>query len=120
MGEKNEVLIDQAKDTIDQLYDLLSARPDQSATLLDITDVLEQVYKKLDTAKNPEALLNKLVNYIRFKGKVAKLCFPKPQEALIDDLAWIAIKAGWNGSYRADFEDKRQFYSLFEKMPRRE
>lgn len=43
-------------------------RPQKTSGLLDITDVLLQVYKKIDTTKYPEYLLNKLVNYIYSVG----------------------------------------------------
>ncbi|WP_461215744.1 bacteriocin immunity protein [Lacticaseibacillus sp. GG6-2] len=109
-----------AKQTITALSALLAQRPDQSPQLLDITDVLRQVYQKLDTAKNPEALINRLVNYIRIKASNGKITFPTPQENLIDELAWIGAKAGFNGQYMADFSDKRQFYSFLEKMPVRD
>lgn len=109
-----------AKQIITALRALLVQRSDQSPQLLDITDVLSQVCAKLDTAKNPEALINRLVNYIRIKASTGQITFPTPQESLIDQLAWIGAKAGFNGQYMADFSDKRQFYSFLEKMPIRD
>jgi transcriptional regulator with XRE-family HTH domain len=107
-----------AKQYIKELFALLRHRPDQSGQMLDILDVLAQVYRKLDTAKNPEALLNRMTNYIRVTARSGRITFPKPQESLLGELAWIGAKAGWNGAYMSDFSDKRQFYGLLEKMPR--
>ena len=109
-----------AKQYIKELYGLLRHEPNPTPQLLDITDVLAQVYRKLDTAKNPEALLNRMVNYIRVKAKAGYYIFPKPQESLLGELAWFGAKAGWNGAYMSDFSDKRQFYGLLEPMPRRD
>ncbi|HAP8853142.1 TPA: bacteriocin immunity protein, partial [Enterococcus faecium] len=52
--------IDHTKKVIHELYNSLMTRPNQTKALLDITDVLFQVYKKIDTAKYPEILVNKL------------------------------------------------------------
>ncbi|WP_125710410.1 helix-turn-helix domain-containing protein [Lacticaseibacillus porcinae] len=109
-----------AKQYIKELYGLLRHEPNPTPQLLDITDVLAQVYRKLDTAKNPVALLNRMVNYIRVKAKAGYYIFPKPQESLLGELAWFGAKAGWNGAYMSDFSDKRQFYGLLERMPRRD
>ncbi|HFM6519079.1 TPA: bacteriocin immunity protein, partial [Enterococcus faecium] len=46
--------IDHTKKVIHELYNSLMTRPNQTKALLDITDVLFQVYKKIDTAKYPE------------------------------------------------------------------
>ncbi len=119
-SQKRMDTVKTSKQAIQALRGLLIKRPDQSPQLLDITDVLGQVYRKLDTAKDPEALINRLVNYIRIKASNGKIIFPTPQESLIGQLAWIGAKAGWNGLYMADFSDKRQFYSLLEPMPIRD
>ncbi|MCI1987448.1 MAG: bacteriocin immunity protein [Lactobacillus sp.] len=115
---KPEDVVATAKQYIKELFTLLRQRPDQSGQMLDILDVLAQVYRKLDTVKNPEAILNRMTNYIRITARSGQITFPKPQESLIDELAWIGAKAGWNGAYMSDFSDKRQFYGLLEKMPR--
>ncbi|MCD2257468.1 bacteriocin immunity protein [Lactobacillus sp. CC-MHH1034] len=91
----------------------------QTSELLDITDVLAQVYQKIDTAKNPEALVNRLVNYIRIVSSKGRLHFPPAEEKLMIDLGAIGQRAGLNGSYMADFSDKSQFYSYTEQIPRR-
>jgi hypothetical protein len=104
---------------IESLLEQLTARTDQSPQLQDIQDVLGQVYKKIDHVDNPEALVNRLVNYIRVKSSNGKIHYPKNQEDLLMDLSWIGAKAGWNGLYMADFSDKSQFYSILEPMPRR-
>ena len=43
--------IDHTKKVIHELYNSLMTRPNQTKALLDITDVLFQVYKKIDTEK---------------------------------------------------------------------
>lgn len=116
---RNEDVRAVAKQYIKELDGLLRQRPDQTPPMQDITDVLGQVYLKLDKAKNPEALVNRMVNFVRIKASVGKIHFAKPQESLLIELAWIGAKAGLNGQYMADFSDKRQFYSLLEPMPRR-
>ena len=54
MANKEEI-----KATIHQLYNLMNQWPDQSGEVLNITDVLLQVYTKLDQEKQPEVLINK-------------------------------------------------------------
>ncbi|MCF6418459.1 bacteriocin immunity protein [Furfurilactobacillus milii] len=108
-----------AKQYIDDLYNQLIVRKDQSSELRDITDVLLQSYKKMDDVKNPEALVNRLVNYIRSQALKAKIHFPSDQENLVIELETIGQKAGLNGVYMADYSDKSQFYSLLEKIPKR-
>lgn len=112
---------EEAKREIHELYNLLSKRSEQPTELLDITDVLLQVYQKLDEEKNPVALLNRLVNYIRNAALKGRLNFSKKEEALIIQLGVFGQKAGLNGIYRGDYSDKSQFYSYLEqsKMPRR-
>lgn len=119
-SNEEEITRTNTKQYVKELYGLLMKRPDQSAELLNITDVLLQVYKKIDQAKNPEALVNRLINYIRILASKGRIHFPAPQEDLIIKLGAIGQKAGLNGLYMADFSDKSQFYSPLEKMPRRE
>jgi transcriptional regulator with XRE-family HTH domain len=119
-GTPHPDVVSVAKQYIKELDGLLRYEPNPTPQLLDITDVLAQVYRKLDTAKNPEALLNRMVNYIRVKAKAGNYIFPRPQESLLGELAWFGAKAGWNGAYMSDFSDKRQFYGLLEPMPRRD
>ncbi|MFS7400170.1 bacteriocin immunity protein [Carnobacterium maltaromaticum] len=113
--------MEKVKESIHELYNSLIKRSDSSTSLLDITDVLLQVYTKIDSVDNPEALVNRLVNYIYsvgFKGRI-KLS-PKEEELLIE-LGVFGQRAGLNGLYKANFSDKSQFYSYFDKnkMPRR-
>ncbi|WP_057870261.1 bacteriocin immunity protein [Liquorilactobacillus nagelii] len=103
---------------ISLLVNYLESRDDKSSGLLDIIDVLKQVYKNLEDAKNPEALLNKLINYIRSVAMQYKIHFPSKEEKLIIDLEVLGQRAGLNGRYMADFSDKSQFYSLLENIPR--
>ena len=105
-------LINQAQADIKELLGLLNHFENQSTELLDILDVLAQVYRKLPEAKNPEAVLNRLVNYIRSVALAGRIHFPKKEEALIIDLGVL------DGVYMADFSDKSQFYSIFEEIPR--
>lgn len=109
MANKEEI-----KTTIHQLYNLMNQWPDQSAEVLNITDVLLQVYTKLDQEKQPEVLINKLVHYIRSMALKGRLHFPKKEEELMIALGLVSQKAGLNGLYRADYSDKSQFYSYAE------
>lgn len=115
------VMVEDAKGDIHELYNLLSKRGEQPAELLDITDVLLQVYQKLDKEKNPATLLNRLVNYIRNAALKGRLHFSKKEEGLIIQLGVFGQKAGLNGIYQGDYSDKSQFYSYLEQsqMPRR-
>lgn len=113
----NSKVRDEARKDIQELFELLKKRTDQSAELLDISDVLAQVYVKLDTVKNPKALVNRLVNYIRSVAIEGRIHFPHEEESLMIDLGVIGQKAGLNGSYMSDYSDKSQFYSYSEKVP---
>lgn len=104
--------------TIHALYNCLCERKEQSNELLDIEDVLLQVYKKLDTVKNPEALINRLVQYIRSISLKGRLHYSSKEENLIIQLGEFGKKAGLNGLYRGDFSDKSQFYKFTESIPR--
>lgn len=103
------------KNNIHQLYNSLQDRELKSSELLDITDILLQVYTKLDSVNNPEALINRLVNYIRSVSLKGKIKYNAEEEKAMIDLAEFAQKAGLNGLYRGDFSDKSQFYSYFDK-----
>ncbi|ENZ5663371.1 bacteriocin immunity protein [Enterococcus hirae] len=105
------------KKIIHELYNSLSARNNYTNSLLDITDVLLQVYKKIDTVKYPEILVNKLVNYIYIVGFNNDIHFFDEDEKLLRELGNISKKAGINSKYKANFSDKTQFYSYLEKMP---
>ena len=105
------------KDIVD-LYSLLRERKDQTPEMLDITDVLLEVSKKLKTTKNPEALINRLVQYIRSTAIKVKIYFPPEEEKIVISLSAIGKKAGLNGLYMADFSDKTQFYNWTEQVPR--
>ncbi|MFI3731138.1 bacteriocin immunity protein, partial [Vagococcus fluvialis] len=56
---------DETKNYISKLINILQKKTNKSSEMLDIIDVLTQVYLKIDTTKNPEALINRLVHYIR-------------------------------------------------------
>ena len=114
-----KVNIEATKKVIHELYNNLMAREEKPSGLLDITDVLLQVYKKLDTVKYPEYLINKLVNYIYSVGFDQKIRFMGRDGVLLRKLADESIKAGLNSRYRADYSAKSQFYSLTERIPRR-
>lgn len=92
--------IDHTKKVIHELYNSLMTRPNQTKALLDITDVLFQVYKKIDTAKYPEILVNKLVNYIYIVGFDNKIRFIDNDEKLLIELGDISKKAGINSKYK--------------------
>lgn len=114
-----KVNIKETKEVIHELYNSLMDRPQKPSGLLDITDVLLQVYKKLDTVRYPEYLINKLVNYIYSVGFDQKIRFMGRDGELLRKLADESKKAGINSRYRADYSAKSQFYSLSEEIPRR-
>ncbi|WP_416353407.1 bacteriocin immunity protein [Agrilactobacillus fermenti] len=119
MKSNRDDTVQKAKMDIGHLLKAMSKWAPQTSEILDITDVLAQVYRKIDTAKNPEALVNRLVNYIRIVSSKGKLHFPPAEEKSMIDLGAIGQRAGLNGLYMADFSDKSQFYSYTEQIPRR-
>jgi len=110
MTKRNVATVFEAKHNIELLYLSLQSKL-IAPGIRDITDVLLQVNKKIDTSKNPEALVNRMINYIRITASSEKLHFSKADEKLIIDLGVIGQQAGLNGQYMADFSDKSQFYS---------
>ncbi|CAD5902718.1 bacteriocin immunity protein [Carnobacterium maltaromaticum] len=112
--------VDKVKENIHELYNSLIKRSGSATSLLDITEVLLQVYIKIDTTENPEALVNRLVNYIYSVGLKGRIKLAPVEGDLLIELGVFAQRAGLNGLYRADFSDKSQFYSYFDKnqMPR--
>lgn len=112
--KKTETSIEETQQLIHDLYNRLSQRPHSSETLMDITDILLQVYRKLTNAKNPEALINRLVNYVYRVGFDNNVHFDKDEEHLLIELGVIAGRAGLNGVYRSDAGDKSQFYGMFD------
>lgn len=117
MGQKVDV--GHVKEVIHELYNSLAARSEQSARLLDILDVLAQVYKKIDQEEYPEYLVDRLVKYIYTVGFNNKIRFLGQDGKLLVELSDVAKKAGLNSRYRADYSDKSQFYGFFEEFPRR-
>ncbi|WP_261978996.1 bacteriocin immunity protein, partial [Lactiplantibacillus plantarum] len=87
--QRESELRQQAQEAIKGLIVRLSGWSDQSGDLLDIIDVLMQVDKKITTTKNPEALVNRLVNYIRSVAIKGRLHFPDEEEKLMIDLGII-------------------------------
>ena len=80
--------IREIKKIIHELYNSLMKR-DKTKAILDITDVLLQVYKKIDSEKYPEILINKLVNYIYIVGFDNKIHFLGNDEKLLIELGDI-------------------------------
>ena len=115
---ENKVVYDSIKSDIHELYSLLNNRNDKSQELLDILDVLGQVYKNIDDSKHPEALVNRLVNFIRSTAIRGRLNFPKNQETLIINLSALGQKAGLNGNELGNTSDKSQFYNWNEQIPK--
>lgn len=111
-------LINQAQTDIKELLGILNNYEKKQSELLDIIDVLAQVYRKLPETKNPEALLNRLVNYIRSVALAGRIHFPTNEAKLIADIGVLGQRAGLNGVYMADYSAKSQFYSIFEEIPR--
>lgn len=106
----------EAQLNISYLYNSFKKHPDQSKYLLNILDVLIQVYKKMETAKNPEVWINRLVNYIYSEGW-SRINLSRDEEKTLIELGDMSKRAGLNGMNRANFTDKSQFYSLFEEVP---
>lgn len=75
----------------------------------DVKEALLKVYKKLDTVNDDVPVINRLVNFLYFKGFTEHLKFTSSQDKLISELSHIGGKAGLNGSYRSDYTDKSQF-----------
>ena len=48
-----KVNVNYVKEVIHELYNSLAERPEKSSALLDILDVLAQVYKKIDQEEYP-------------------------------------------------------------------
>ncbi|KRO00018.1 bacteriocin immunity protein [Companilactobacillus kimchiensis] len=107
-----------AKLHIHNLYNSLNQRQEKPSYLLNITDVLAQVYLKMDTAKNPEVWLNRLANYI-YNEEFNRIHLTREEDKDLMALGNLSKSAGWNGMNRGNFNDKSQFYSIFERMPRR-
>lgn len=114
MTKRNVATVIEAKHNIELLYLSLQSKL-IAPGIRDITDVILQVNKQIATSKNPEALANRMVNYIRITASSEKLHFSKADEKLIIDLGVIGQRAGLNGQYMADFSDKSQFYSYTNK-----
>ncbi|MCV5888766.1 bacteriocin immunity protein, partial [Escherichia coli] len=62
MTEK--VNVNHVKEVVHEMYNSLAERPEKNSGLLDILDVLAQVYKKIDQEEHPEYLVDRLVKYI--------------------------------------------------------
>lgn len=109
-----------AQKNIDELYNSLMKRTEKTTDLQNVTDVLLKVYETLPESKNPESLLSKLVNYIYIVG-FNVLHLTKEEESLLISLGDMSKRSGLNGRYSANFTDKSEFYSYFDKikMPRR-
>ncbi|KRL02416.1 bacteriocin immunity protein [Liquorilactobacillus capillatus] len=114
----NNDLRSKVKEDLQKLFENLDKRKTQTVEILDIKDVLAQIHSKIGDVKNPEALINRLVNYIRSLAIKGRIHFSSTEEQLIIDLGVIGQQAGLNGVYMADFSDKAQFYSVLEKIPR--
>ena len=115
---EKQLLCEQAKQEIIKLVTQLQERKQLSSELLDIIDVLQQVYQTIDQASEPEIVINHLVNYIRSQAIKGRLHFPKSQEEAIMNLGVIGQRAGWNSQYMANFSDKSQFYRFGQTVPR--
>ncbi len=75
----------------------------KTKAILDITDVLLQVYEKIDSEKYPEILINKMVNYIYIVGFDNKIHLLENDEKLLIELEDIPKKAGINSKYKANY-----------------
>ncbi|GEK29055.1 hypothetical protein IV55_GL000666 [Furfurilactobacillus siliginis] len=114
--KQTEAIQQAAKDEVHELYNRLSQRTEQSVALLDITDVLMQVYRKIDTTERPEQLLDQLMNYIRNTSMVHHLHFSRDEEANIINLETLGTRVGFNSRSRS-VVTKQEFYKLGEVVP---
>ena len=113
-----KVNVNYVKEVIHELYNSLAERPEKSSALLDILDVLAQVYKKIDQEEYPEYLVDRLVKNIYMVGFNNRIRFLGEDGKLLVKLSDVK-KAGLNSRYRADYSDKSQFYGFLEDFPRR-
>ncbi|MFC6176814.1 bacteriocin immunity protein [Companilactobacillus huachuanensis] len=118
MMKKNLEIRETAKENIRILYDSLMKRSEKSSHLLNITDVLKQVYVKIDNAKDPSVLISRLVKYIYVEG-FSRVVLSKDEERALMELGDLSKGASWNGMNSGDFNDKSQFYSFTEPIPQR-
>lgn len=117
--KKDLEIREDSKKHIKGLYDSLMARPEKDSHLLNITDVLKEVYGKIDKDKNPTDLLTRLVKYIYIEG-FSRISLSKTEEADLIALGDISKRGGSATiAYNGNFSDKSQFYSLFERVPQR-
>jgi len=116
--KKDIEIREKAKKNIQVLYDSLMARPEKSAHLLNITDVLKQVYVKIDNAKDPSVLISRLAKYIYVEG-FSRVVLSNDEEKALMELGGLSKDASWNGMNMGDFNDKSQFYSFSEQIPQR-
>lgn len=90
------------------VHDLYNDLADNN-DLAELKEVLMKVYKKLDTLKDDAPLINRLVNFIYYKGYTEHWKLTVKQEDLIQQLAQIGSKAGLNGAYLSDYGNLSQF-----------
>lgn len=98
------------KKIVYQLYNHLIARADKNKGLRDITDVLLQVYTKIDSSKYPELLENRLVNYILIVAVDNHVLFDTYEKKCILELENIAKNLGATINYQVGCVSKAQFY----------
>lgn len=96
-----------SKTIVHELYNEIST--ENHRDMEELKEVLLKVYNKLDRVSDDVPLINRLTNYIFFKGLTNHLFFSKKENELIRELSEIGGKAGLNGSYRADYGDLSQF-----------
>ncbi|MBU5363159.1 bacteriocin immunity protein [Enterococcus raffinosus] len=93
-----------------QLYTHLITRADKNKGIRDITDILLQVYTTIDSAKYPELLENRLVNFILVVAVDSHVRFDTQETKLILELENIAKTFGSTVNYQAGCVSKVQFY----------
>lgn len=108
-----EYEIRNAKKLITSLNSLIINRNDykRNSYLEDISDVLIQVNKTIDTDKYPDRLLSKLITFIYSMGPAGNIYFPKNQEQIINKIAVLAQKSGNTGLYYSSFNTKSDFFN---------
>lgn len=75
----------------------------------ELKEVLMKVSQKLDNIKDDAPLINRLVNFIYYKGYLEHWNFTPQQEEYVQELAQIGSKAGLNGAYLSDYGNVHQF-----------
>ena len=96
-----------SKQLIHDLYNSIAKSDIENSD--DINEVLLKVYSKLDTSKENEILINRLLNYIYFTALTEKISFNEEQTDIINQLNKIGGNVGVTNAYRSPIGSKYSF-----------